>query len=154
METFIGFSDSIWIHYKEVLLLIISCCFAVRICQDRLDLIRHAGKKSNNGYKKIQQLLKLVILLHIEGMSLEAGECFVLEMTGDAALVHGDVKLGIQICQTIMAKGYSTAWNIFVQLAEHQSDPPLLDPLTRSAFINYALSICPDSEILTVLSVR
>lgn len=117
-----------------------------------MSLIRQAMKNTTDGYKKIQQLLKLMILLHIDGMSLEEGECIVLEMTGDAALDHGDIKLGIQICQNIMAKGYNAGWKIFTTLAEVQSEPSLLDLPLRASFINYALSICPDSEILTVLS--
>ena len=124
------------------------------MCSDKVDLLRQALDASKGAYKKIKQLLKLSILLRIENLDLAQGESIVFEMAGSAAMLESDMKFGIQICQSIMGKSYQTGWKIFTELAKFHSDPPIMETDTRQAFINYALSICPDEEILAVLNTK
>jgi len=126
----------------------------VRVCEDKIGLLRQALENTAEGYKKIKQLLKLSILLHLDNLDLAGGESIILEMAGTSALDAGDVKFGVQICQSLMGKGYQTGWNLFSQLAKFQSDPPIMESDTRHAFINYALTICPDKEIISVLNTK
>lgn len=107
-----------------------------------------------NGYKKIQQLLKLTLFLHPDGLSFEEAESLILNMAGSAAMDNLDMKFCAQVCQNIVAKGYQTGWQIFVQLAKDQSEPPVLDQESKLASINYALNMCPNNEIFNVLNAK
>ncbi|ODN02446.1 Neuroblastoma-amplified sequence [Orchesella cincta] len=126
----------------------------VRLTRDKIALVKTAMDNMNGGYKKIQQLLKLILFLHPEGLSFEDAESLILDMSGSAALVDIDMKFCAQVCQNIVAKGYQTGWKIFVQLAKDQSDPPVLDHESKLASINYALNMCPNDEIFNVLNAK
>lgn len=106
------------------------------------------------GYKKIQQLLKLVLYLHPSKMTFEEAESLILDMAGSAALINSDLKFCSQICTSIVAKGYQTGWKMFVQLAKDQSEPSVLDHDAKLASINYALNMCPNDEIFNVLTSK
>ncbi len=107
-----------------------------------------------DGYKKIQQLLKLAIFLKLDSNNAVDTESWIYDMAGNAALVERDMKFCVQICENIIAKNYETGWRIFTETAKYQSDPPILDYETRLVFINYALNMCPDDQILNVLNSK
>ncbi|CAL8069233.1 unnamed protein product [Orchesella dallaii] len=126
----------------------------VRLTRDKIALVKTAMENMNGGYKKIQQLLKLILFLHPDDISFEDAESLILDMSGSAALVEADMKFCAQVCQNIVAKGYQTGWKIFVQLAKDQSEPPVLDHESKLASINYALNMCPNDEIFNVLNAK
>lgn len=107
-----------------------------------------------DGYKKVQQLLTLAMFLNLGEQNISVTESKIYELCGNAALSYRDMKYCVQICENIIAKGYEMGWQIFAATAKYESDPPILDVGTRLAFINYALNMCPDDEILNVLNSK
>jgi hypothetical protein len=117
-------------------------------------LLKQSMDNIPDGYKKSQQLLKLALFLKMDEQSFADSESWIFDMCGNSALAEGDIKFCVQICENIIAKGYQTGWKVFSQTAKYQSDPPILDHEARLAFINYALNMCPDDEILNVLNSK
>jgi len=126
----------------------------VRLCQDKIGLMKTAMNNTRGGYKKTQQLLKLILFLHPGEMTFEEAESLILDMAGVESLAQSDLKFCSQICQNIVAKGYHTGWKMFVELAKDQSEPPVLDYESRIASIDYALIFCPNDEIFNLLDAR
>jgi len=106
-----------------------------------------------DGYRKTQQLLKLSVFLQLEDMDASESESYILDMCGEKALLENDLKFCVQICHSIMAKGYQTGWKIFTHVAKEKNEPAILDHHSKLVFISYALNMCPDDEIMNVLDV-
>lgn len=126
----------------------------MRLTRDKPNLIRQSMENTADGYKKIQQLLKLAIFLKMDEQSMSDTESWIYDMCGNTAICKRDMKFCIQICDNIIAKNYETGWRIFTETAKYQSDPSILDYETRIEFMNYALNVCPDDEILNVLNSK
>jgi len=126
----------------------------VRLSRDKIGLVKTAMNNSRGGYKKIQQLVKLLIFLQPDEMTFEEAESLILDMAGMESLVQQDLKFCAQICQNIVAKGYHTGWKMFVELARDQSEPPVLDHESKLASVDYALNFCPNDEIFNLLDTR
>ncbi|XP_021958481.1 neuroblastoma-amplified sequence [Folsomia candida] len=126
----------------------------VRLARDKMKLIQQTMEHTVDGYKKVQQLLTLAMFLNLGEQNISVTESKIYELCGNAALSYRDMKYCVQICENIIAKGYEMGWQIFAATAKYESDPPILDVGTRLAFINYALNMCPDDEILNVLNSK
>lgn len=114
--------------------------------------MKTAMNNVSGGYKKLQQLVKLILFLEPEKFSFEEAESLVFDLAGAEALRQVDLKFCAQICQNIVAKGYQTGWTMFVELANDESST--LDYESKIASINYALSICPNDEIFNTLYIK
>jgi len=127
----------------------------VRLSTDKLGLIRQSMENIADGYKKVQLLLKLTLLLvGGDGNYLAKSESWVYDLCGNAALAAQDMKFCVQICERIVAKGYETGWRLFIETANYEGEPPILYAEMKRTFMNYSLHTCPDDQIVTVVQSK
>jgi len=127
----------------------------VRLSTDKLSLVQQSMENLADGYKKVQLLLKLTLLVvGGDGNNLAKSESWVYDLCGNAALASNDMKFCVQICERIVAKGYETGWRLFIETANYEGEPPILDAAMKRTFMNYSLHTCPDDQLLTVLQSK
>jgi len=127
----------------------------VRLSSDKLSLVRQSMENIADGYKKVQLLLKLTVLLvGGDGDNLSKSESWVYDLCGNAALASQDMKFCVQICERIVAKGYETGWRLFIETANYEGELPIMDAEMKRTFMNYSLHTCPDDQILTVIQSK
>ncbi|NXA37259.1 NBAS protein, partial [Eudromia elegans] len=122
----------------------------VRLCSDRLSLIKDCLTQSPSNYKQSAKLLGLANLLRIAGDDQMERKGQVLILLVEQALSFQDYKAASMHCQELMATGYSRSWEVCSQLGQSEG---YHDLGMRQELMAFALTHCPPSAIETLLGV-
>nr|XP_020023869.1 neuroblastoma-amplified sequence [Castor canadensis] len=116
----------------------------VRLCSDRISLIKECISQSPTCYKQSVKLLGLAELLKVAGEDPEERRGQVLILLVEQALRFHDYKAANVHCQELMAAGYPKSWDVCSQLGQSEG---YQDLATRQELLAFALTHCPPSSI-------
>ncbi|EAX00903.1 neuroblastoma-amplified protein, isoform CRA_d [Homo sapiens] len=121
----------------------------VRLCPDRISLIKECISQSPTCYKQSTKLLGLAELLRVAGENPEERRGQVLILLVEQALRFHDYKAASMHCQELMATGYPKSWDVCSQLGQSEG---YQDLATRQELMAFALTHCPPSSIELLLA--
>uniref|UniRef100_A0A803TSU4 NBAS subunit of NRZ tethering complex n=1 Tax=Anolis carolinensis TaxID=28377 RepID=A0A803TSU4_ANOCA len=121
----------------------------VRLCTDRLSLIKECLLQLPTNYKQSAKLLGLANLLKVAGDDQMERKGQVLILLVEQALRFQDYKSANMHCQELMASGYTKSWDVCSQLGQSEG---YQDTSVRQELIAYALTHCPPSAIESLLA--
>ncbi|XP_072498758.1 NBAS subunit of NRZ tethering complex [Notamacropus eugenii] len=121
----------------------------VRLCSDRLSLIKECISQAPTCYKQSAKLLGLANLLQVAGEDQEERKGQVLVLLVQQALHFQDYKAASMHCQELMATGYSPSWDVCSQLGQCES---FQDLAARQELMAFALTHCPPGSIEGLLA--
>ncbi|CAH6786831.1 Nbas [Phodopus roborovskii] len=121
----------------------------VRLCSDRISLIKECVSQSPTCYKQSAKLLDLAELLRVAGEDPEERRGQVLILLVEQALHVQDYKAASTYCQELMASGYPGSWAVCSQLGQSEG---YRDLATRQELMSFALTHCPPSNIEPLLA--
>ncbi|XP_032999018.1 neuroblastoma-amplified sequence isoform X1 [Lacerta agilis] len=121
----------------------------VRLCSDRLSLIKECLLQLPTNYKQSAKLLGLANLLKVAGDDQMERKGQVLILLVEQALQFQDYKAANMHCQELMASGYTNSWEVCSQLGQAEG---YQDMAVRQELIAYALTHCPPSAIEPLLA--
>ncbi|XP_014445107.1 neuroblastoma-amplified sequence isoform X2 [Tupaia chinensis] len=121
----------------------------VRLCSDRISLIKECVSQSPTCYKQSAKLLGLAELLRVAGEDPEERRGQVLILLVEQALHFHDYKAANMHCQELMATGYPKSWDVCSQLGQSEG---YQDLATRQELMAFALTHCPPGSIELLLT--
>ncbi|XP_067400847.1 NBAS subunit of NRZ tethering complex isoform X2 [Emydura macquarii macquarii] len=121
----------------------------VRLCSDRLSLIKDCIAQLPTNYKQSAKLLGLADLLRVAGDDQTERKGQVLILLVEQALHFQDYKAASMHCQELMATGYSKSWEVCSQLGQSEG---YQDLGTRQELMAFALTHCPPNAIESLLA--
>ncbi|XP_041486381.1 neuroblastoma-amplified sequence [Microtus oregoni] len=121
----------------------------VRLCSDRISLIKECVLQSPTCYKQSAKLLGLAELLRVAGEDPEERRGQVLILLVEQALHVQDYKAASMYCQDLMAAGYPKSWAVCSQLGQSEG---FQDLATRQELMAFAMTHCPPSSIELLLA--
>uniref|UniRef100_U3FS09 Neuroblastoma-amplified sequence n=1 Tax=Callithrix jacchus TaxID=9483 RepID=U3FS09_CALJA len=121
----------------------------VRLCPDRISLIKECISQFPTCYKQSTKLLGLGELLRVAGEDPEERRGQVLILLVEQALRFHDYKAANMHCQELMATGYPKSWDVCSQLGQSEG---YQDLATRQELMAFALTHCPPSSIELLLA--
>ncbi|XP_040848780.1 neuroblastoma-amplified sequence isoform X2 [Ochotona curzoniae] len=121
----------------------------VRLCSDRISLIKECISQSPTCYRQSSKLLSLAELLRVAGEDAEERRGQVLILLVEQALRFHDYKAANMHCQELMASGYPKSWDVCSQLGQSEG---YRDLATRQELMAFALTHCPPSSIELLLA--
>ncbi|KAJ1149646.1 hypothetical protein NDU88_002451 [Pleurodeles waltl] len=121
----------------------------VRLCTDRLSLIKKCIAQCPTNYKQSTKLLTLANLLRVAGDDQTERKGKVLTLLVEKALHFQDYKAANMHCQELMASGYSDSWDVCSQLGQSEG---YQDLGTRQELMAFALTHCPPGAIQSLLA--
>ncbi|KAM9563343.1 NBAS subunit of NRZ tethering complex isoform 2-T2 [Guaruba guarouba] len=122
----------------------------VRLCSDRLSLIKDCLAQMSTNYKQSAKLLGLANLLRVAGDDQMERKGQVLVLLVEQALSFQDYKAASMHCQELMAAGYSKSWEVCSQLGQSEG---YHDLGMRQELMAFALTHCPPGAIEALLGV-
>ncbi|XP_030345578.1 neuroblastoma-amplified sequence isoform X2 [Strigops habroptila] len=122
----------------------------VRLCSDRLSLIKDCLAQMSTNYKQSAKLLGLANLLRVAGDDQMERKGQVLILLVEQALSFQDYKAASMHCQELMAAGYSKSWEVCSQLGQSEG---YHDLGMRQELMAFALTHCPPGAIEALLGV-
>ncbi|XP_037986196.1 neuroblastoma-amplified sequence isoform X2 [Motacilla alba alba] len=122
----------------------------VRLCSDRLSLIKDCLAQMSTNYKQSAKLLGLANLLRVAGDDQMERKGQVLILLVEQALSFQDYKAASMHCQELMATGYSKSWEVCSQLGQSEG---YQDLGMRQELMAFALTHCPPCAIEALLAV-
>ncbi|XP_064002508.1 NBAS subunit of NRZ tethering complex isoform X2 [Pogoniulus pusillus] len=120
----------------------------VRLCSDRLSLIKDCLAQMSTNYKQSAKLLGLANLLRVAGDDQMERKGQVLILLVEQALSFQDYKAASMHCQELMSAGYSKSWEVCSQLGQSEG---YNDLGARQELMAFALTHCPPSAIEALL---
>uniref|UniRef100_A0A674I8F3 NBAS subunit of NRZ tethering complex n=1 Tax=Terrapene triunguis TaxID=2587831 RepID=A0A674I8F3_9SAUR len=123
----------------------------VRLCSDRLSLIKDCIAQLPTNYKQSAKLLGLADLLRIAGDDQTERKGQVLILLVEQALHFQDYKAASMHCQELIATGYSKSWEVCSQLGQSEG---YHDLSTRQELMAFALTHCPPGAIESLLAAN
>ncbi|KAJ7341060.1 hypothetical protein JRQ81_004751, partial [Phrynocephalus forsythii] len=121
----------------------------VRLCSDRLSLIKECLSQLPTNYKQSAKLLGLANLLKVAGDDQMERKGQVLILLVEQALKFQDYKAANMHCQELMASGYLKSWDVCSQLGQSEG---YQDTAVRQELLAYALTHCPPGAIEPLLA--
>ncbi|XP_041419494.1 neuroblastoma-amplified sequence isoform X2 [Xenopus laevis] len=121
----------------------------VRLCSNRLSLIKKCISQCPTSYKQSAKLLTLSNLLRLAGCDETDRKGQVLTLLAQQALYCQDYKAASGHCQELMTAGYSKCWEVCSKLGQSENYDDLG---TRQELMAYALTHCPPGSIQTLLA--
>ncbi|XP_024408243.2 NBAS subunit of NRZ tethering complex [Desmodus rotundus] len=121
----------------------------VRLCSDRVGLIKECICQAPTCYKQAAKLLDLAELLRVAGEDPDERRGQVLMLLAEQALRLHDYKAASVHCQELMATGYSKGWDVCSQLGQSEGYQALA---TRQELMAFALTHCPPGNIEPLLA--
>ncbi|XP_031960030.1 neuroblastoma-amplified sequence isoform X3 [Corvus moneduloides] len=122
----------------------------VRLCSDRLGLIKDCLAQTSTNYKQSAKLLELANLLRVAGDDQMERKGQVLILLVEQALSFQDYKAASMHCQELMDTDYSKSWEVCSQLGQSEG---YQDLGMRRELVAFALIHCPPSAIQALLAV-
>ncbi|XP_010391602.2 neuroblastoma-amplified sequence isoform X3 [Corvus cornix cornix] len=122
----------------------------VRLCSDRLSLIKDCLAQTSTNYKQSAKLLELANLLRVAGDDQMERKGQVLILLVEQALSFQDYKAASMHCQELMDTDYSKSWEVCSQLGQSEG---YQDLGMRRELVAFALIHCPPSAIQALLAV-
>ncbi|EDV27064.1 uncharacterized protein TRIADDRAFT_54605 [Trichoplax adhaerens] len=123
----------------------------IRLCENRLNLIRNALGANPKNYLKYEKLLKLGNLIQISAKDEVSRIGQILTVVAESAMEENDYDFAYKMCQNLMNDNHSNAWQICWRLAECNGFPNLSD---RRRLIAFALTHCTADVIEKLLIVK
>ncbi|EMP42356.1 Neuroblastoma-amplified sequence [Chelonia mydas] len=123
----------------------------VRLCSDRLSLIKDCIAQLPTNYKQSAKLLGLADLLRVAGDDQTERKGQVLILLVEQALHFQDYKAASMHCQELIATGYSKSWEVCSQLGQSEG---YQDLGTRQELMAFALTHCPPGAIESLLAAN
>uniref|UniRef100_A0A8C3T484 NBAS subunit of NRZ tethering complex n=1 Tax=Chelydra serpentina TaxID=8475 RepID=A0A8C3T484_CHESE len=123
----------------------------VRLCSDRLSLIKDCIAQLPTNYKQSGKLLGLADLLRVAGDDQTERKGQVLILLVEQALHFQDYKAASMHCQELIATGYSKSWEVCSQLGQSEG---YQDLGTRQELMAFALTHCPPGAIESLLAAN
>lgn len=123
----------------------------LRIWEDKTQLVINildSGPRMHRYYSKIEKLMQLLEVSSIADADGIIPQYEVLVHTADIALKDDDWCVCEQLCYKIVQLRYQSGWKVCYKLASVRSFTNLV---SREVLIAFALSICPNSQIESVL---
>ncbi|XP_044147062.1 LOW QUALITY PROTEIN: neuroblastoma-amplified sequence [Bufo gargarizans] len=121
----------------------------VRLCSNRLSLIKKCISQSPTSYKQSAKLLALAHLLRVAGNEETEMKGQVFTLLAEQALQCQDYKAANGHCQELLTAGYNKSWEICSKLGQCESYEDLG---TRKELMAFALTHCPPCAIQTLLA--
>uniref|UniRef100_UPI0035900FC5 NBAS subunit of NRZ tethering complex-like n=1 Tax=Myxine glutinosa TaxID=7769 RepID=UPI0035900FC5 len=121
----------------------------VRLCEDRLQLIKQCISRSPTIYKCPGKLLLLASLLRVPDSTGENCGGPVLILLAEQALRSEDLAGASQLCQQLVMKGYKGAWSVCSRVG---SCSDCTDMSVRRNFLSFALAHCPPDFLQDLLA--
>ncbi|XP_066532404.1 NBAS subunit of NRZ tethering complex [Hoplias malabaricus] len=121
----------------------------VRLCEDRLSLIKECISQCPTAYKQSTLLLELARLLRVAGDDEARRKGQVLTLLAEQALHCHDYKASYIHCQDLMAAGYSEGWDVCSQLGQCE---PYTCLSSRQELMAFSLTHCPPANIQNLLA--
>ncbi|XP_053443844.1 NBAS subunit of NRZ tethering complex isoform X2 [Nycticebus coucang] len=121
----------------------------VRLCSDKISLIKECISQSPTCYKQSAKLLGLAELLRVAGEDPEERRGQVLILLVEQALRFHDYKAANMHCQELMVTGYPKSWDVCSQLGQSEG---YQDLATRQELMAFALTHCPPGSIELLLA--
>ncbi|XP_075717206.1 NBAS subunit of NRZ tethering complex isoform X2 [Rhinoderma darwinii] len=121
----------------------------VRLCSNRLSLIKKCVSQSPTSYKQSAKLLALAYLLRVAGNEETAMKGQVLTLLAEQALHCQDYKAANGHCQELMTAEHNKSWEVCSKLGQCDSYEELG---TRKELMAFALTHCPPCAIQTLLA--
>ncbi|KAF6105051.1 NBAS subunit of NRZ tethering complex [Phyllostomus discolor] len=121
----------------------------VRLCSDRVGLIKECVRQAPTCYKQAAKLLGLAELLRVAGEDPDERRGQVLMLLVEQALRFHDYKAASVHCRELMAAGYSKSWDVCSQLGQSEG---YQDLATRQELMAFALTHCPPGNIEPLLA--
>lgn len=125
--------------------------FSVRLCENRLNLIKNALSANPKNYLKYEKLLKLGSLIQIPAKDNLNQVGQILAVIAESAIQESDFDFAHKMCQNLMNDSHSGAWQICWRLAECDGFSNLSD---RRRLIAFALTHCTADVIEKLLTVK
>ncbi|XP_042740699.1 neuroblastoma-amplified sequence isoform X2 [Lagopus leucura] len=122
----------------------------VRLCSDRLGLIKNCLSQLPTNYKQSAKLLGLANLLRVAEDDQMERKGQVLILLVEQALSSQDYKAASMHCQELMTAGYAKSWEVCSQLGQSEG---YHDLGMRQELMAFALTHCPPSAIEALLGV-
>ncbi|NXY87208.1 NBAS protein, partial [Alcedo cyanopectus] len=122
----------------------------VRLCSDRLSLLKDCLAQAPANYRQAAKLLALATLLRVAGDDQMERKGQVLILLVEQALSFQDYKAASMHCQELMAAGYAQSWAVCSQLGQAEGYPDLH---VRQELMAFALTHCPPAAIQPLLGV-
>nr|XP_048701495.1 NBAS subunit of NRZ tethering complex isoform X1 [Caretta caretta] len=123
----------------------------VRLCSDRLSLIKDCIAQLPTNYKQSAKLLGLADLLRVAGDDQTERKGQVLILLVEQALHFQDYKAASMHCQELRATGYSKSWEVCSQLGQSEG---YQDLGIRQELMAFALTHCPPGAIESLLAAN
>ncbi|KAF8777200.1 Neuroblastoma-amplified sequence like protein [Argiope bruennichi] len=123
----------------------------VRLCENRMSIVKEALQKKERNYKKSHKIMKLANLLRAGNISTHEREGKVLTLIGEHAFEAKDYNECLAACQTLMDKGHEEGWLICYTLGgcnEFENIP------ARYTLMAFSLAYCSEDLIETILKSK
>ncbi|KAK7477823.1 hypothetical protein BaRGS_00030901 [Batillaria attramentaria] len=123
----------------------------VRLCKDRLELVRQAVGSKPTNYRQSQKLLRLAHLLRVDAKDSAERDGKVLLVLAQAALAADDTEFAHQYCQRLVTASFGPAWTVCVDLAEKEA---FKDIAAKVSLLSFAVTFCSVEMIEPILQAR
>lgn len=123
----------------------------VRLCEDKISLIRQVLESSSSAYKKKQKILHLANLLQISGADEKSRRGRVLMLVAECALQVSDYIFACETCQGLVEEEYVPVWTICRILGECKE---FKDLRARQSLIAFSMTHCTPDELESLLTSR
>ncbi|XP_052794949.1 NBAS subunit of NRZ tethering complex-like [Mya arenaria] len=123
----------------------------VRLCKERLELVKRALDASPTNYKHKQKVLRLGHLLRVGGEEQDERDGQVLHLLAMHALKNDDVACAYELCKELISLCHGPAWDVCVDLAEHAA---FTNVHARLDLLSFAVTYCSPDMIEPVLQAR
>ncbi|CAL1282753.1 unnamed protein product [Larinioides sclopetarius] len=123
----------------------------VRLCENRMSIVKEALQKKERNYKKSHKIMKLANLLRAGNITTHEREGKVLTLIGEHAFQAKDYNECLAACQTLIDKGHEEGWLICYTLGgcnEFENIP------ARYTLMSFSLAYCSEDLIETILKSK
>eukprot|EP00731_Ephydatia_muelleri_P015825 Em0009g249a len=134
----------------------------VRLCENKLDIIKRVLKECPDAYKQSEKLFRLAHLLGLDGVEtpvampaagipMTPGQGHTSILIANTAIEKEDFRFAHKLCSQLMSAQFPPAWEVCRKLAGQGQFKELQSKLELTSFV---LTHCPEEELRHVLKER